>query len=82
MSFSLQIDLKKGTVSKDTEKLNPDILYDLLVIGGTSLVVYPAAGLVQYFRGDDLVVCNLQATSQDSGADLVCACDISKTFDF
>lgn len=55
---------------------------DLLVIGGTSLVVYPAAGLVQYFRGDDLVVCNLQATSQDSGADLVCACDISKTFDF
>ena len=33
-------------------------------------------------RGDDLVVCNLQATSQDSGADLVCACDISKTFDF
>lgn len=34
MSFSFQIDLKKGTVSKDTEKLNPDILYDLLVIGG------------------------------------------------
>jgi len=55
---------------------------DLLIIGGTSLVVYPAAGLVQYFRGDDLVVCNLQPTPQDSGADLVCACDISKAFDF
>jgi len=43
---------------------------DLLVIGGTSLVVYPAAGLVQYFRGDDLVVCNLQPTPQDAAANL------------
>lgn len=34
MSFSFQIDLKKGTVSKDSKKLNPDTLYDLLVIGG------------------------------------------------
>jgi len=55
---------------------------DLLVIGGTSLVVYPAAGLVQYFRGDDLVVCNLQPTPQDAAANLVCACDISEAFDF
>ncbi len=53
---------------------------DLLVIGGTSLVVYPAAGLVRYFQGDQLVICNLQPTSQDSGADLVCACDISAVF--
>lgn len=55
---------------------------DLLVIGGTSLVVYPAAGLVQYFQGDDLVIVNRDATPQDSQADLVCACDIAKAFDF
>lgn len=55
---------------------------DMLIIGGTSLVVYPAAGLVRYFQGDDLVICNLQPTSQDSMADLVCACDIAKAFDW
>jgi NAD-dependent deacetylase len=55
---------------------------DLLVIGGTSLVVYPAAGLVQYFQGDDLVIVNRDATPQDAQADLVCACDIAKAFDF
>lgn len=55
---------------------------DLLIIGGTSLVVYPAAGLVQYFRGSKLAVVNLQPTPQDSAADLVCACDIAKAFDF
>lgn len=55
---------------------------DLLIIGGTSLVVYPAAGLIQYFRGRDLVICNLQPTPQDGAADLVCACDIAKAFDF
>ena len=55
---------------------------DLLVIGGTSLVVWPAAGLVNYFQGNTLVICNLQPTPQDSMADLVCACDIAKAFDF
>ena len=55
---------------------------DLLVIGGTSLVVWPAAGLVNYFQGDNLVICNLQPTPQDGIADLVCACDIAKAFDF
>ena len=55
---------------------------DLLVIGGTSLVVWPAAGLVNYFQGSTLVICNLQPTPQDSMADLVCACDIAKAFDF
>ena len=53
---------------------------DLLIIGGTSLVVYPAAGLVNYFQGDEIVICNLQPTPQDSSADLVCACDIAKAF--
>lgn len=55
---------------------------DLLVIGGTSLVVYPAAGLVQCFQGDDLVIVNLQPTPQDAMADLVCACDIARAFEF
>lgn len=53
---------------------------DLLIIGGTSLVVYPAAGLVRYFQGDEVVICNLQPTPQDGAADLVCACDIAKAF--
>lgn len=55
---------------------------DMLIVGGTSLVVYPAAGLVQYFQGDDLAIVNLQPTPQDAQADLVCACDIAKAFDF
>ena len=55
---------------------------DMLIIGGTSLVVYPAAGLVQYFRGNDLVIVNRDATPADSQADLVCQCDIARAFDF
>ena len=55
---------------------------DMLIIGGTSLVVYPAAGLIRYFQGNELVICNLQPTPQDSTADLVCACDIAKAFDW
>ena len=55
---------------------------DLLIIGGTSLVVYPAAGLVNYFCGSRLVIVNKQPTPQDASADLVCACDIARAFDF
>ena len=55
---------------------------DMLIVGGTSLVVYPAAGLVRYFRGDQLVICNMQPTPQDDHADVVLACDIAKAFDF
>ena len=44
---------------------------DVLIVGGTSLVVYPAAGLVDYFSGDKLVLINLSATPYDSRADLV-----------
>lgn len=43
----------------------------MLIVGGTSLVVYPAAGLLQYFRGEKLVVINKGATSADRNADLV-----------
>ena len=44
---------------------------DCLIIGGTSLVVYPAAGLIDYFKGDTLVLINRSATSRDAAADLV-----------
>ena len=44
---------------------------DTLIIGGTSLVVYPAAGLIQYFRGKNLVLINKQPTPYDKKADLV-----------
>ncbi|MCI8791663.1 MAG: NAD-dependent protein deacylase [Eubacterium sp.] len=44
---------------------------ELLMIGGTSLAVYPAAGLIDYYRGDKLVLINKDKTSRDSQADLV-----------
>ncbi len=44
---------------------------DMLIIGGTSLSVYPAAGLVQYYRGHKLVVINRDTYGMDIGADLV-----------
>lgn len=44
---------------------------DTLIIGGTSLVVYPAAGLVRYFTGEHLVLLNKSSTQMDSNADLV-----------
>lgn len=43
---------------------------DMLIIGGTSLVVYPAAGMIDYFHGKYLVVLNRDATSRDKQADL------------
>lgn len=44
---------------------------DVLIIGGTSLTVYPAAGLIDYYRGNKLVLINKSATARDSQADLV-----------
>ena len=44
---------------------------DTLIIAGTSLNVYPAAGLVRYFRGNDLVIINMSPTGMDSSADLL-----------
>jgi len=51
---------------------------DTLIVGGTSLVVYPAAGLIDYFRGDDLVVINIQPTAADRSATLCIARPIAK----
>ncbi|MBQ6510335.1 MAG: NAD-dependent protein deacylase [Flexilinea sp.] len=52
----------------------------LLIVGGTSLAVYPAAGLLQYFRGDHLVLINKSATPYDSLADLVIREPIGEVF--
>jgi len=44
---------------------------DMLIIGGTSLAVYPAAGLIDYYRGNKLVLINMSKTPMDAKADLV-----------
>ncbi len=51
---------------------------DTLIIGGTSLVVYPAAGLVRYFQGKNLVLINKTATPYDNNANLVIYDSIGK----
>ena len=53
---------------------------DLLIIGGTSLVVYPAASLIQYFQGKKLVVINKTSIPQDKQADLVIEGKIGQVF--
>ena len=53
---------------------------DVLIVGGTSLNVYPAAGLLDYFRGDALVLVNKGATPQDKNADLLIQQPIGKVF--
>ena len=73
-----------GTVKPDVvlyeEGLDQDILEgavraiagaDMLIVGGTSLVVYPAAGLINYYRGNKLVLINRDPTPYDREADLV-----------
>ena len=52
----------------------------VLIIGGTSLAVYPAAGLIDYFRGDHLVVINKAPTPRDKYADLLIKEPIGKVF--
>ena len=52
-----------------------------LIVGGTSLIVYPAAGLLRYFRGTNLVVINRSATKMDGMANLLFTEDIGKVFE-
>ena len=53
---------------------------EVLIIGGTSLVVYPAAGMIDYFRGKHLVVINKAPTPRDKYADLLIKEPIGKVF--
>jgi NAD-dependent deacetylase len=61
--------------SLDTDVLEKAVYYiqnaDVLIVGGTSLAVYPAAGLINYYRGNKLVLINKTATDYDSRADLI-----------
>ncbi len=53
---------------------------DVLIVGGTSLAVYPAAGLINYYRGQRLVLVNLSPTPYDSRADLCISGKIGEVF--
>ena len=53
---------------------------DTLIIGGTSLNVYPAAGLVRYFKGRNIVIINKSPTQMDSNADLLIDRNIGEVF--
>lgn len=83
-----------GTVKPDVvlyeEALNEEILEksveyiskaDVLIIGGTSLVVYPAAGLINYYKGNKLVLINKSTTSADVRAALVINENIGRVFE-
>ena len=70
--------------SLDSDTLNRSVAYirnaDILIIGGTSLAVYPAAGLINYYRGNKLVLVNKSATPADRSADLVIHAPIGEVF--
>lgn len=53
----------------------------VIIVGGTSLVVYPAAGLIDYFNGDTIVLINKSATSRDNMADLLITQPIGKVME-
>ena len=60
------------------ESINAIANADTLIIGGTSLVVYPAAGLIRYFKGKNLVLINRDPTPYDNYANLVINDSIGK----
>lgn len=71
------------------EGLDEDVLYraidyiskaDVLIVGGTSLAVYPAAGLINYYKGDKLVLINKTETPYDKRADLIIRENIGEIF--
>ena len=53
---------------------------ELLIVAGTSLAVWPAAGFLDYFRGDNLVIINLSPTSRDERADLLITDPVGEVF--
>jgi NAD-dependent deacetylase len=68
----------------DTDVINEAVYFiraaKLLIVGGTSLVVYPAAGLINYYRGRKLVLINRGSTSYDEKADLLISEKIGEVF--
>ena len=65
--------LYEESLDQDTIEKSAMAIYqaDLLIVAGTSLTVYPAAGLIRYYRGDRLVLINRDETPYDRHADLV-----------
>lgn len=55
-------------------------LADTLIVGGTSLVVYPATGLINYFSGENLIIINKSTTSVNKKANIIIQDDINKVF--
>lgn len=53
---------------------------DILIVGGTSLAVYPAAGLIEYYTGNKLVLINKSATPMDNNANLLIQCGLGEVF--
>ena len=68
----------------DDETLRKSIEYirnaDVLIVGGTSLAVYPAAGLIDYYRGNKLILINKSSTPRDSVADYIYQGSLSDIF--
>lgn len=68
----------------DDETIRNSIEYirnaDVLIVGGTSLAVYPAAGLIDYYRGNKLILINKSATPRDSVADYIYQGSLSDIF--
>lgn len=69
--------LDNETVTRAVEYISKA---DVLIIGGTSLAVYPAAGLIDYYRGNKLVLVNKTPTPRDQEADLVVQGSIGEIF--
>lgn len=69
--------LDSETLSKTVHHISKA---DMLIIGGTSLAVYPAAGLIDYFKGKYLVVINMAPTPRDKFADIVINKKIGEVF--
>ena len=69
--------LDNDTVSRSVQAISSA---QLLIIGGTSLAVYPAAGLIDYFKGEGLIVINKAPTPRDRQADLVVSQPIGEVF--
>ena len=71
-------ELEGGTLSGAVHAISGA---DLLIVGGTSLSVYPAAGLLRYFQGKHLVLINQTATPMDARADLCFSCKLGEIFE-
>ena len=83
LSFDKQLWLRPEIVPglRDiTDAVNFIRKADVLIVGGTSLAVYPAAGLLRYYEGRKLALVNMGATSYDESADLLIREKIGKVF--